>query len=174
MISQKIPSFKRLCAESELSYTVRFSEYKAHSPERGRSSYGSRPPCFRFTERFHSHLAFAPCSCRAMWMFALLHLCVQARTAHYAASTLIIYERCHSHSAVAACSCRAMWMFALLRLCVQARTAQYAASTLFIYERCHSHSAVAACSCRAMWMFALLRLCVQARTAHYATSTHRS
>ena len=108
MISQKIPSFNRLCAESELSYTVRFSEYKAHSPERGRSSYGSRPPCFRFTERFHSHLAFAPCSCRAMCVFALLRSCVQARTAQYATSTLFLYERCHSHSAVAPCSCRAV------------------------------------------------------------------
>ena len=147
MISQKIPSFKRLCAESELSYTVRFSEYKAHSPERGRSSYGSRPPCFRFTERFHSHLAFAPCSCRAMWMFALLRLCVQARTAQYAASTLFIYERCHSHSAVAACSCRAVALCGCLHYCTCAckpapcsmqhpRTARRNASVLQRIHKC--------------------------------------
>ena len=147
MISQKIPSFKRQCAESELSYTVRFSEYKAHSPERGRSSYGSWPPLLLFTERFHLQ---------------------------YATSTLFIYERCHSHSAVAACSCRAMWVFTYSRLCEQALTAQYAASTLFIYERCHSHSAVAACSCRAMWVFTYSRLCEQALTALYVTPTHRS
>ena len=147
MISQKIPSFNRLCAESELSYTVRFSEYKAHSPERGRSSYGSRPPCFRFTERFHSHLAFAPCSCRAMWMFALLHLCVQARTAQYAISTLFLYERCHSHSAVAPCSCRAVALCGCLHYCTCAckpaprsmqhpRTARRYASVLQRIHKC--------------------------------------